>query len=703
MKRFLLAAVALGAMAVPVVVGAGQQNKESKFQPSDGRYTKTKTLNDYFPFQPPKTREEWQRRREELRQQVLVANGLWPRPEKTPLSAVIHGKIERDEYTIEKVFFASYPGHYVSGNLYRPRGKTGKLPAVLFAHGHWNDGRMYDAGEATAKKDVASGGERTLASGRYPLQAPCAMLARMGCVVFTYDMVGYADSQKIGHRLGFTDAEAELRLQSFMGLQTWNSVRALDFILGLPDVDPSRVAITGASGGGTQTFVLGAIDDRLTADFPAVMVGTAMQGGCVCENCSYLRVGTGNVELAGLFAPRPMAMSGADDWTIKLESQGLPQLKELYKLFNAEDQVAGKVWAQFKHNYNQLAREMMYHWFNNHLKIAYSEPIEEKPFVPVPPKELTVYDEQHPVPADACAAPALRKYLSDASDKMLAALKPKDAGSLTEFRRVFGAALQVMIGDTLPPGDAVEEFRRQEVVLREEYQISRSYLTRKGTKQTIPALLAHRSDNEFEGTVIVWVDSQGSEGLRADQHTAFLKAAIKKKMMVLAVDPFLSGEGAKQTPPPVDKHYAGFTFGYNRSILGNRVGDILTTVAHARDHLKAKKIYLVGFDKAGPWVVLARALCGDAVERCAADLHGFRFDSIANTADENMLPGAVKYGGLGKLAALCAPGELYLHNLPKEGVGDWLPAAYEAAEMPWRLRIAEERVPADNVISWLLR
>ena len=135
----------------------------------------------------------------------------------------------------------------------------------------------------------------------------------MGCVVFHYDMVGYADSKQIAHRAGFTDAEAELRLQSFMGLQTCNSIRALDFLVSLPDVDPKRIGVTGASGGGTQTFILCAIDDRPAAAFPAVMVSTGMQGGCICENCSYLRVGTGNIELAGLFAPKPLGMTGADD------------------------------------------------------------------------------------------------------------------------------------------------------------------------------------------------------------------------------------------------------------------------------------------------------------------------------------------------------------------------------------------------------
>src|SRR5205085_12053970 len=190
---------------------------------------------------------------------------------------------------------------------------------------------------------------------------------RMGCVVFQYDMVGVADSDTIPHRTGFTDVDAELRQQNFMGLQTWNSIRSLDFLTSLPEVDANRLGVTGASGGGTQTFILGAIDDRPAVAFPAVMVSTQMQGGCVCENASYLRVGTGNVEFAALFAPKPLAMSGANDWTIDIEKKGLPELKLVYRLFGKAEMVDAKCWPEFEHNYNQPAREMMYAWFDKHL------------------------------------------------------------------------------------------------------------------------------------------------------------------------------------------------------------------------------------------------------------------------------------------------------------------------------------------------
>ncbi|HAO96230.1 MAG TPA: acetylxylan esterase, partial [Verrucomicrobiales bacterium] len=111
---------------------------------------------------------------------------------------------------------------------------------------------------------------------------------------------GYCDNDQISYELahrfskqrpemiseknwGLYSPQAESHLQSIMMLQTWNSIRAIDFLQSLPEVDPGRIAVTGASGGGTQTFALSALDPRVTVSMPAVMVGTAMQGGCTCE------------------------------------------------------------------------------------------------------------------------------------------------------------------------------------------------------------------------------------------------------------------------------------------------------------------------------------------------------------------------------------------------------------------------------------
>jgi dienelactone hydrolase len=692
-------------LALPSLVHAAEPTRvlPADQKPADRRLDTVRTLqNKDFFFTPPDSQEQWQSRRRAVREQVLVATGLWPLPNRTPLNPVIHGKIDRDDYTIEKVFFASYPGHYVSGNLYRPKGKSDKVPGVLCPHGHWANGRFFDAGDKAAAAQVQQGAEKTLEGAHYPLQARCAMLARLGCVVFHYDMVGYADSTAIGHREGFTDADAELRLQNFMGLQTRNSVRALDFLLSLPDVDAKRIGVTGASGGGTQTFMLGAIDDRPAVAFPAVMVSTAMQGGCICENCSYLRQGTGNVELAGLFAPKPLAMSGADDWTIDIERKGLPELKALYKLYGAEDRVLARCFPQFKHNYNQVSREVMYNWFNKHLGLGWSEPVVEKPFKPVQPKELSVYDEEHPRPADSVDAPRLRQYLTQESDKQIEALRPKDAAGLAEYRRVIGTGLRVMIHDQLPPAGQVEETRRGDMEKRDGFFIRRFLLGRKGQGEQIPAV--GLLPMGFDGTVVVWIHPQGKASLFADDKlVGAAQQILDRKAAILAVDVLGTGELTPEKPFAVDAKFAGYTFGYNRPLLAQRVHDILTAVAHARDHEMTKKVYLAGFEKAGPWALLARSLCGDAVARTAADFDGFRFEKVRTTSEEMMLPGGLKYGGLPALAALAAPGELYVHNHQGTGSGHWLKAVYEAAGAGDKLQRSSEKVAMEKVTAWLLR
>ncbi len=686
-------------------------------RPTDynGRYDpddpKQKPLT--FAWTAPTSKNEWDTRREKVRAQILVANGLWPLPEKTPLNAVVHGKIERDGYTIEKVFFASYPGHYVTGNLYKPanmeRGK--RYAGALFAHGHWQDARLTEFNDKVADAELKSGAERTRESAKYIFQALCQQLARMGCIVFQYDMVGNSDSKQIAHPRpappgkpshGFVDVEAELRLQSVMGLQTWNSIRSLDFLLSLPEVDPERIGMTGASGGGTQTFILAAIDDRVKVAFPAVMVSTGMQGGCICENCSYLRVGTGNIEMAGLIAPRPLAMSGAKDWTEHIEKDGLPQLKDLYKLYGAEDKVAAKAWLQFGHNYNQVAREYMYSWFNQHMRLGQSEPITEKPFTPVPPKQLSVYDKDHPLAADATDAKGLRAYMTKDSDRALAGVLPKDPPGISKFRHVVGSALEAMIADRLPRPEEIEDLSKDQGREVGNIKMRTFILSRKGQGEAVRTLGVLPPD--CNGTGVVWVHPDGIASVFKDGNfTPEAQKLLDGKAAILAIEPLRTGPDAA-APPPVNKGYAGYTFGYNRPLLAERVHDILTAVAFGQQQKdKINKIHLVGFGKCGPWVAVARGLCGDAVKRTAADLNQFSFKNVTSMDDEMMLPGGLKYGDLPTLAALAAPHELLLSNRKDIAATRILEEAYQAAGQAKNLRREEKQLSAHEVIAWLLR
>jgi hypothetical protein len=704
-RRTTFVLAPLAAVLVGLTAGQSAADDPSRLytgseRPPDHRLTdKPKDLDGYFPFAPPATKEAWEKRRAELKTQLQVALGLWPMPERGPVAATIHSPIQRDGYTIEKVYFASLPGHYVTGNLYRPTTPE-KHPGVLCPHGHWNNGRLHDAGEAAAKKSVADGAEQYPESARYFLQAKCAQLARMGCVVFHYDMVGFADSKAIPHREGFLDAEAILRSESAMGLQSWNSLRALDFVLGLPEVDGTRAGVTGASGGGTQTFILAALDERVTAAFPAVMVSTAMQGGCVCENAPYLRLGTGNIELAGLIAPRPLGMTGAHDWTINIETKGLPELKALYRLYGAEDRVTAKCFPQFGHNYNQVSREVMYNWFNTHLKLGPPSPVRERPFEPVPPKELSVYDDHHPRPKDEVGADGVKKVLTEQSRKQMAALAPTDGAKLAEFRRVVGPALRVMIHDAMPAIDDVEVTEVGEREERDGQVIRRFVLTRRGQREAVPAIAIRGP--EFDGTAVVWVHPGGKSSLFADgKLVPEAQAILNRKAAILAVAVFGAGELAAK--PAVNDKYAGFTFGYNRSLLAERVHDILTAIAAAKSHPRVDTVHLIGWESAGPWVVMARALAGDAVSRTAADMNGFRFEDVKTPADSMILPGALKYGGMAAFAALCAPGELLLHNHRHTGTGQLVPDAYRAAGADAKLKREPLRLSGEKVVKWVLR
>jgi dienelactone hydrolase len=718
----LLALMMIARPEIIRVLRAGELPNDKRLGPLTELYT------GYFPFVPPATPEEWKTRSEQVRRQVLVATGLWPMPERTPPNAVIHGRIDRGDYTVEKVFFQSYPGYFVAGNLYRPKNSkttSGKLPGVLCPHGHWKNGRFYDAGEKELRQWLDSGAERFDPAGRFPVQSRCVQLARMGCVVFHYDMVGYADSKQLDHRAGsrpamntlkdwgFFSPAAESRLQTIMGLQTYNSIRALDWFSELPDVDPKRIAVTGCSGGGTQTFILCAIDPRPAVAFPAVMVSTAMQGGCSCENACYLRVDSGNVEFAALFAPRPLGMTAADDWTKEITTKGLPELQKLYAMLGVPDLVMAKPLLQFPHNYNCVSRAVMYQWLNQHLKLGLKEPIVEADYKPLSIAEMTVWDETHPKPAggDAYERSLLRQLTED-SDRRMAALVPKDATSLAEYRRVVGGAVDVMIGRGLSKPGTIQSTARQERNLG-PWRMA-TFLLRNATKQeeTPAVLLRPRQPND---RVVIWVDKRGKQGLfnTRGKPIAAVERFLASGTTVLGLDLFGQGEATADGKPITKARlnksgqeawakYAGYTFGYNRAVFAQRVHDILAAISFMKDEGRAKKgVYLLGLAGAGHWVAFARAQAGDAVDRAAIDTTGFRFANVAAIDDPDFLPGGAKYLDLPGIIAFSAGQDTWLSG--EKNAAGVIRASYQASGKPDRLTLFADGNPTEKAVEWLLR
>src|SRR5579871_52532 len=296
------------------------------------------------------SKAEWESRAAQIRRTILFRAGLLPMPERTPLNAHIFGRMERNGVAMEKVYFESVPGFFVTGNLYRPANQAttpGPHPAILAPHGHHAYGRL-------ASDEIFN----------EPLRA--ANLARQGYVTFTYDMVGYNDSFQVPH--DYSSPAGSLWSFSVLGLQLWNSIRALDFLASLPDVDANRLAVSGASGGGTQTFLLTAVDDRIKVAVPANMISAYMQGGDNCENAAGLRQDYFNVEFAAAAAPRPMLMvSATGDWTRDNQRVEYPAIREIYKLMGAEDRVQ-HVQFQAPHNFSRPGREASYEFFAKWLR-----------------------------------------------------------------------------------------------------------------------------------------------------------------------------------------------------------------------------------------------------------------------------------------------------------------------------------------------
>jgi hypothetical protein len=640
--------------------------------PHDSRLAPLKDLNGYFPFTPPASVDAWQKRAKHVRRQILVSQGLWPQPTKTPLNAIVHGLLEQPEYTVEKVYFESVPGFFVTGNLYRPKNVKGKVPGVLFAHGHWRDARLSLETDENLREEIATGQERFEQGGRSKFQSMCVELARMGCIVWQWDMLGESDSLQLSHDLvhgfarqrpemnttenwGLFSPQAEANLQSVMGLQTWNSVRSLDFLLSLPEVDPDRIAMTGASGGATQTIMLSAIDPRVKLAFPAVMVSTAMQGGCTCENASLLRVGTGNVEFAALFAPKPLGMTTANDWTRAFSEKGYPDLQKLYRLVGAPGNVMLSRGEQFPHNYNAVSRSAFYGWLNRHFKLGASEPVVEMDYEPLGRKELTVWDAEHPAPKanDGKFERELLKWFTDDSREQL----HNAAKSPMEFRKLIAPAVEVIVGRTYNTAGEIQ-WKSRDKRDRGDYLEILGTLRNNSYDEELPVIWLY--PKKWNGRVVVWLDDLGKASLfdvEAKPNDAVRKL-IDGGATVIGADLLFQGEFLKDGKPVrvtrvVEKwrECAAYTFGYNHSVFAQRVHDVLTIVKFARtakedSHPSPTMVEVAGFGAAAPVAVVARAVAGDTIDATAADTHGFRFGQLLDFRDPQFLPGGSKYGDL---------------------------------------------------------
>jgi len=645
-------------------------------------------LNTPRTFPEISTRAEWKQRARDIREQVLVSCGLWPLPERAPLREQVFGKIERDGYSVEKVYFQTYPGFYLAGNLYRPLGRgRGPFPGILNPHGHWEEGRLTDTADGS-------------------VVARCISFARQGMVAFAYDMVGYNDTQfpdtpptlkfGVSHRLFGTNQTDLLWNISLMGLQTWNSVRALDFLASLPDVDRKRLACTGASGGGTQTFMLGAIEDRLAAQAPIVMVSHTMQGGCLCENAPGLRVEYSNMEIAAAAAPRrQLLVAATGDWTkTTMEVEG-PAIAGIYRLLGAADNFHYTRF-DFGHNYNETTREAVYTWFDHWLlKRRDTTPVKEQPYVKESNADLRVFPG-HKLPDDALPTDRFIASLKAAHRQQWEALAPRNRAGFKRFVVTTLPAWRRTLLVDWPVNQSVATTKDRvngDSYIRSRLEIGqRSGTARLVATQFTPVKL--KSGRSGKPVLVVLADSAARPGrYEADgQPLGLARKLVEHGYAVIAIEQF-------STTPPQNQ-FGNFFSTYNRTYLQQCVRDLLAVCEQARtlDSGRKSRVVLCGRGRAGVWSLLA-ATGADAVVADAGALDVSDDETLL--APEWFCPGLRNLGTFEGGAMLAAPHPLLLHHtggtFPTQGIA----SAYQAVAARGKLKIETGLLPDDALVDWV--
>jgi len=645
---------------------------------NDARGAASRDLNTPYTF-PDYTKAAWTEKSEALRQQIRVANGLVPEHEPTPLNVQIFGKIEREDYSVEKVHFEPFPGFFTTGNLYRPKGKTGLFPGIISPHGHWGRGRIED-----------------IERGSIP--ARCINFAKQGYVIFAYDMIGYNDSAKqLEHRFG--GAREALWGLSAMGLQLQNGISAIDFLQNLPDVDKDRIGCTGASGGGSQTFILTAIDERIKVSAPVNMISATMQGGCLCENAPNLRLDVSNLEIGALMAPRPLLLvSCTGDWTSNTPTVEYPAIKSIYAHFGAEDKIH-QVQVDAEHNYNKESREAVYAWFAKWLLDAEDmTAFKEAHYQVESDDDLLVFSDRD-LPRHALKQEDILGAWGRLSNKALQQRKPTNKTELQNFKDEVGSALQHSLGLHIPNSNEItlsEPDGAFPTTYHADFSAQHIVIGRKGVGDAIPGVLFRTEPLVGHDPVVVIVHPEGKEKLinaETGQPLPLIKELINSDRKVLIIDVFDTGEHAEYERS-VDTNY--FTT-YNRTTAALRVQDILTTLMYFSTRGDVSDVSLIGIGEAGLWTLLA-AGCTN-IKNVVIDAAQFDTESDDAYLQTFPIPSLRRVGDFRTAGTLIAPRNLIIHNTGDTFNTTWIEEVYRNIGAEENLIVRKETMAEAEILG----
>jgi hypothetical protein len=647
----------------------------------DARVRETRTTRTTFEFPEFKTRQEWESRKKDVQRKILVSAGLWPMPQKTPLNVHVVEKLDRDGYTIENLYMQTMPGVYFPASLYRPKNKKGPFPAVINPHGHGTGGRMSEK-----------------------RQARFVNFARQGYIVLAYNMMGYVDNSQMDHK--FEDDTAYLWSVSVGGLQLWNSMRVLDFITSLPEVDTERVACTGASGGGTQTFLISAVDDRVKATAPVCMVSPFFQGGCVCENAPGLRYDTYSVEIAACAAPMPQILVGATgDWTDMTPDITYPDVRSVYRLTGDEDKLT-YFYQEAEHNYDEFSRAAVYRWFGKWL-LDETDPLTLRDMdARIEDIEtLSVFDDERPMPDDALDEDGVVKTSIERAKQSIDKAWPKDKAGLDKFKDLMQPALADVLNVKQPGVVHAELMPRRQTgrVRRKNFTVTGLILNRPDTGDQVPAILYVPAGGAKKKMVNVVVNPDGKSALvdfATGEPGGLVTAMLNNDQTVLAIDTFLTGEHHSPFAATKRERFCAHFASFSVADEAIRVQDIVTAVTYAQQRDDTAGVNLVGLGQAGPWCLLANGLTPH-LNSTIVDIDGFKNRAETEWLKRMNIPGILRVGDFDTATACAAPRRLLIHNTADTFDATRIKNLYTALGTNKTLTTETEQITKKEIANWL--
>ncbi|MDZ7260963.1 MAG: acetylxylan esterase [candidate division KSB1 bacterium] len=533
----------------------------------------------------PRDSAQWPALRNKIKKQIARGLGLEPLPERTPLNVRQVGKIDCGDYVIEKIIFESHPGLIVPANVYVPKQANFPVPAVLNPHGHWDDGKAAEH-----------------------VQRRCSGLARRGYIALTLDMLGYNERKMTGHKNGYRLFLANTCVQ---GIQVWDNMRAIDYLVSRPDVDGSKIGITGCSGGGTQAIYTALMDDRITVVVPVCGFGTfesaLITGHCICNYVPQAAKGLRQQDILAAIAPRPILILAATQesvFPIGGVREVYPQVARTYTALGQPDHIGIREFPA-PHEYNAEMRSAMYTWMDYWLKNS---------------KQYQCTEEGEILPKDSLAClpgekEGVFQTISSLSSKwlikILARLKPP--GNRIEWLD-YGSKLRVPLVHEVFGGFPPRHLIKSETLGQ---QTMGSVTIEKLVVETepgiqVPTIILRPHKVRPERPWVLYLDPAGK---LASLETGPVAHLVQQGYSVVILDYRGTGETISTMRPvwkaSSNEHnlcYYGVFFG--KPLLGQRVWDVLA-VLESLNQKPDQNIVLIGKAEGAMLALIAAALTDD--------------------------------------------------------------------------------------------